>query len=155
MFPFSSILEGVDRGLNLSPANVNVFGGWNDAAYAGFRFDEDRTFYHRRKQVYNPQTNEWVHEDSKPVLVGNDFECMVDNVDESALGTGTWSKAGTDGVWHSLHSDRLWYVFIYGTQFEGHKSGTVTGDMHIREKAVPSNIASSTFILTAQYEGQS
>jgi len=155
MFPFSSILEGVDRGLAVpSSININSMGGWNDAAYAGFKFDEDRTFYTRLKAVYTPITNAWVHEDSKPIIDPNDFECMVDNVDLGSIGDGSWNPAGGSGSWLSCDVDRNWWLFIYGTQFEGLKIGIVTGDYHIREKLIPSNIASGSFTLTASYEGQ-
>lgn len=156
MFPFSSILEGVDRGLFLPSTTVeSVFGGWGNFATAGFRFATDGDYDKRRFSTYTPVTNAWVHEDTKPTVDSTQFEVMVDNVDTSQLGDGSWFDAAAEGVWVALTFDRQWRVFISGTEFEGFKEGIVTGTCHIREIAIPSNTASSNFTLTVQYEGQS
>lgn len=154
MFPFSSILSGRSRLLFMKSLVLSQLGGWNNRANVGFRIDTDNNLYSRRTSVYTPQTNSWIHEDSKGQTDAADFETRVFNIDLSSLGQGDFFGE-TDEGWHTLLSDHNFWVTVYGSEFQGFRAAVASGEYSIREIANPSNIASGTFNLTATYEGQS
>ena len=156
MFPFPSLFRGVDRGLLLTSVSESMFGGWNDFATVGFRIDLDGDFNTRRRTVYTPRTNQWIHDDSKPTVDSTDYEYRIFNVDETAKGQAVWNSSVGDELWHTIATfDRNHWLTMTGTQFGGFKTGTVTGEIEIREIADTANIVGTTFSLTASYEGQS
>jgi len=154
MFPFSSLLAGRSQLLYLPFISMTVNGGWTAAAYAGFRMDTDNTLYSRRKQVYTPITNSWIHEDSKGLTDASEFEVRLFNIDQSAIGQGTFNGR-EDELWYAITSDQHTWLFIFGTEFGPFMSSTVTGEFSIREIADPANIAHGSFSFTVTYEGMS
>lgn len=156
MFPFGGFFRGVDKGLLLTSVSESKFGGWNDFAVVGFRFDLDGDFNIRRQAVYTPRTNQWIHSDAKPTVDSTEYEVRIFNVVTTAQGDASWNPMFADELWHTLQTfDKNTWLTMSGTEFEGFKTGTVTGEIEIREIALPANISSTTFSLTVEYEGQS
>lgn len=156
MFPFGGFLRGNDKGLVLPAVSETMNGGWNDFATVGFRFDLDGDFNRRRRAVYTPYTNSWIHEDSKPTVDSELYETRITNLDVSAIGDATWTSGWDDGLWHQLITvDQNSWLNITGTEFQAFHSGSVTGDIEIREIADTANTVAGTFYLFVSYEGQS
>ena len=131
-----------------------ILGGWQNFAALGFRIDTDGTFYTRRFSVYTPRTNQWIHEASKPTIDPLLYEVRVFNVDLTGIGQAIWNPYWGDELWHQLTFDNNNWVTISGAQFDGLKTGVVTGQYELREIADVANVVGSTFSLTVSYEGQ-
>jgi len=156
MFPFPALFRGVDRGLLLTSISETMFGGWGNFATVGFRIDLDGDLSIRRRAVFTPRTNQWIHDDSKPTLDPTLYEYRIFNVNTTAQGDANWNSSVGDELWHTIETfDRNHWLSMSGTEFEGFKTGTVTGEVEIREIADTANIVGTTFSLTAQYEGNS
>ena len=152
MFPFGGFLRGRDTGLLLPSVSMTQAGGWSNNASLGVYAYSDGDFSRRRNAVYTPETNAWIHEDSKPVN-GALYEMREVNVNLASIGDGTWLARGNEN-WFPISGTLPWLLTLSGAQFEAFKSSTVTGELEVREIADPGNIAFGTFSFTCTYEGE-
>lgn len=159
MFPFAGGLVGGQSTELLVPGqdspafifeNNGGFGpGTSDA---GLNFTSVGTLQTRRNgvlDVTSPVTTEmWIASDSQAVGVGAAYEARFTSV----IGDVGFIAGGPIDTWLALSSNRLWYVFASGTEFEI-DTKTVQGLFQVREIANPSNIVTGDVTLSATWEG--
>lgn len=168
MWPLGGLLDSLSTELKVpgqdSPATFSAFAGWPNTAFAGVYINKttggltvDGYLSRRNNDSYLPQTNMWIHADSRAFVDVNDYEFRFVNVtgDTAALQGSAWvgTSYGPEDGWISGHLDPFWYITASGPQF-GQLTRSVSGLISVREKANTANIRVGNLTLQALYEGE-
>ena len=154
MFPFSSLLEGINNELRVpgqdSPVTYNAFNSWPNAAVAGVQFRASGVLYRKTNTNVLAQTDMWIHGDMWNIVDASLYEARYTSV------TGNVSDISGNLVdtWYSCDTEPRWDLVALAGEF-GFAFKNVQGTIQVREIANPTNIRSGDLTLDADFEGLS
>lgn len=155
MFPIPATLDFQTVLLGLSnhtwAGNIGVWG--TKASTSGFKFDTDKSLWRYSDGSFTTEvSNEWLSSDGKASsgILASDYECGYFNV----TGDLSFLTGPARDTYHAITTAQWWYLYLYDSDsFGPFQSKSVTGEIRVREIAVPANEVTATMALSVSGEG--